>query len=72
MVREVRLLLDAEPYIASGVDIDFKAPFIQTEKLTTMCARLDEILPFADNSFDVVPMLAGFPLYVIHVKGIAL
>jgi 2-polyprenyl-3-methyl-5-hydroxy-6-metoxy-1,4-benzoquinol methylase len=55
---EARLLLDMEPYIASGVGIDFKAPFIQTEKLTTMCARLNGTLPFADNSFDVVSMLA--------------
>jgi ubiquinone/menaquinone biosynthesis C-methylase UbiE len=55
---EARFLLDVEHHIACGVGIDFKAPFIQTEKLTTMCARLDETLPFADNSFDVVTMLA--------------
>ncbi|MDR0286551.1 MAG: class I SAM-dependent methyltransferase [Clostridiales bacterium] len=55
---EAKFLLDVEPYIACGVGIDFKAPLIQTEKLTTMCVRLDGTLPFADNSFDVVTMLA--------------
>ena len=55
---EAKFLLDVEPYIASGVGIDFKAPCIQTAKLTIKCARLDETLPFVDNSFDAVSMLA--------------
>jgi ubiquinone/menaquinone biosynthesis C-methylase UbiE len=55
---EARLLLDVEPYIASGVGIDCKAPLIRTEKLTTVRVRLNETLPFMDNSFDVVSMLA--------------
>ena len=32
---EARLLHEIEPYIASGVGIDFKAPEIRTEKLHT-------------------------------------
>ena len=55
---EAKFLLDVEPYIASGVGIDLKAPIIQTEKLTTVRTRLGEALPFADDSFDVVTMLA--------------
>jgi 2-polyprenyl-3-methyl-5-hydroxy-6-metoxy-1,4-benzoquinol methylase len=51
-------LLDVEPYIASGIGIDFKAPHIHTKKLTTISSRLDESLPFVDSSFDIVTMLA--------------
>ena len=55
---EARLLRELEPYIASGCGIDFKAPALDTPKLRTIAARLDERLPFDSESFDVVTMLA--------------
>jgi 2-polyprenyl-3-methyl-5-hydroxy-6-metoxy-1,4-benzoquinol methylase len=55
---EARLLKTVEPYIAEGVGIDFKAPEINSGKIRTQVATLDGTLPFADESFDVVTMLA--------------
>lgn len=55
---EARFLQDAAPYIARGVGIDFKAPDITTEKITTISAKLIDAMPFTDNSFDIVTMLA--------------
>lgn len=55
---EARLLRELEPHLAAGWGIDFKAPPIATEKLRTISARLDDRLPFEDESFDVVTMLA--------------
>ncbi len=53
-----KFLSTIEPYIAHGTGIDFKVPEATTEKIKTICAVLDESLPFGDNSFDVVTMLA--------------
>ncbi|MDR3001431.1 MAG: methyltransferase domain-containing protein [Fibromonadaceae bacterium] len=55
---EVKFLKSVEPYIASGVGIDFKAPNLETEKLKTITATLNDKLPFEDNSFDVVSLMA--------------
>jgi 2-polyprenyl-3-methyl-5-hydroxy-6-metoxy-1,4-benzoquinol methylase len=55
---EARFLRAVEPYVASGVGIDFKAPPLATAKLTTITATLSDRLPFADASFDVVTLLA--------------
>lgn len=55
---EARFLREVEPYIAQGVGIDIKAPTLQTEKISTFQSCLDQKLPFADASFDVVTMLA--------------
>jgi 2-polyprenyl-3-methyl-5-hydroxy-6-metoxy-1,4-benzoquinol methylase len=55
---EARLLRELEPYIASGWGIDFKAPTLATAKLRTSTARIDDRLPFPDESFDVITMLA--------------
>lgn len=55
---EAKFLLDAEPYIFQGVGVDFKAPEINTGKVTTLRLHLSERLPFSDSSFDVVTMLA--------------
>lgn len=55
---DARFLKSVEPYIASGVGIDFKAPDLATEKIRTVRHNLEYRLPFADASFDVVTMLA--------------
>ena len=55
---EARLLHAVEPRIASGVGIDFKAPELDTGKLTTISTRMDTTLPLEDASFDLVTMLA--------------
>jgi len=53
-----RLLRTVEPYLASGVGVDFKAPPLESAKLSTRCAALGESLPFGDAQFDLVTMLA--------------
>ncbi|NQX88078.1 MAG: class I SAM-dependent methyltransferase [Halioglobus sp.] len=55
---EARLLHAVEPSIAQGVGIDFKAPTISNDKLTTVSTRMDKRLPFEDASFDLITMLA--------------
>jgi ubiquinone/menaquinone biosynthesis C-methylase UbiE len=52
------LLRAVEPYVARAVGIDFKAPALTTEKLSTIAATLSDALPFPDSAFDVVTMLA--------------
>ena len=47
-----------EPKIKKGVGIDFKVPEFSTPILQTFQAHLEERLPFSDESFDVVTMLA--------------
>ena len=55
---EARLLRELEPHIACGVGIDFKAPALATPKLRTLASRIDDRLPFDDESFHVITMLA--------------
>jgi len=55
---DAKFLKSVEPYIASGVGIDFKAPDLKSVKLKTMTVTLDNKLPFDDNSFDVVTLMA--------------
>jgi ubiquinone/menaquinone biosynthesis C-methylase UbiE len=55
---EARLLKTVEPYIGSGVGIDFKAPELKSAKLKTVSAVLDDKLSFGDDSFDVVTCMA--------------
>lgn len=55
---DARLLRIMEPHIRLGVGIDFKAPELQTEKIRTRQYCLNSDLPFEDESFDVVAMLA--------------
>ena len=55
---DCRLLTTLEPFITSGKGIDFKVPAIKKGKIETIQARLDEKLPFVDEAFDVVTMLA--------------
>jgi len=55
---EARLLRSVEPYVREGVGIDFKAPELDHPKLRTIAMTLEDRLPFADASFDVVTLLA--------------
>lgn len=53
-----KLLRAVEPYIASGIGVDFKAPTIKSEKIQTLSLTLQDKLPFEDASFDFITMLA--------------
>ncbi|MDR0305848.1 MAG: class I SAM-dependent methyltransferase [Chitinispirillales bacterium] len=55
---EAKLLKSAEAYIASGVGVDFKAPDLSNGKLKTISLTLYSKLPFDDNSFDAVTLMA--------------
>ena len=55
---DARFLRSVEPFIARGEGIDFKAPTLQTEKLSIRPMTVVNELPFVDNSFDIVTMLA--------------
>lgn len=53
-----KFLSTAAPYIKHGTGIDFKVPEVTSDKIITVQARLDDTLPFENNSFDIVTMLA--------------
>lgn len=56
--REARLLRELEPVLGSGVGIDWKAPDLNSPRLSTVRARITHTLPFPEASFDLVTMLA--------------
>lgn len=55
---EARLLKELEPHVGRGVGIDFKAPDLKTDRLETISAVLGTELPFPEQSFDLITMLA--------------
>ena len=55
---EAKLLKSIENYIEYGIGIDFKPPKLKTKKLETIEVILEKELPFENESFDVVTMLA--------------
>jgi len=55
---EARLLREVEPYIQQGIGVDFKAPNILTDKIQTISATLEESLPFNNETFDLITLLA--------------
>jgi ubiquinone/menaquinone biosynthesis C-methylase UbiE len=55
---EARLLRELEPHIGRGVGVDFKAPNLKTDRLETISVILEKKLPFQDQSFDLITMLA--------------
>jgi len=56
---EARMLKEVEPFIKAGIGIDFKAPKLEREsKITTIDMKLKKSLPFENNYFDVITMLA--------------
>lgn len=56
--RKAAFLKAIAPRIQQGYGVDFKVAEFQTSNLKTIQVHLDEKLPFADASFDVVTMLA--------------
>ena len=55
---EVKLLREVSPYIKRGTGIDFKAPVLRDDNITTISQRFSESLPFAARTFDVVTLCA--------------
>jgi ubiquinone/menaquinone biosynthesis C-methylase UbiE len=55
---EARFLREVEPFIVSGVGLDFNAPELTDGKIRTQRLTLADRLPYADASFDLVTMLA--------------
>jgi 2-polyprenyl-3-methyl-5-hydroxy-6-metoxy-1,4-benzoquinol methylase len=55
---DARLLKTVKPYIKQGKGIDFKAPLIHEDNIQTFSVKLDKELPFQDQSFDFITMLA--------------
>lgn len=55
---EARFLRSVEPFIETGVGIDFKAPLLNEGKIRTECLTIMDRLPFAEASFNLVTMLA--------------
>lgn len=55
---EARFLKSVEPYIESGIGIDFKAPLLANGKIRADRLMLTDSLPYEDASFDIVTMLA--------------
>ena len=55
---EAKFLWEVEPYIASGIGVDFKVPELKLGKIRTERLTLVDHLPYPDASFDLVTMLA--------------
>lgn len=55
---DYRLLKTIEPYIKSGIGIDFKVQESESEKIKTIQMFMSGTLPFAAESFDVITLLA--------------
>lgn len=53
-----RFLKSVEPYVSLGIGIDFKAPYINTKCLKSIKFKIEDNLPFKNNSFNIVTMLA--------------
>ena len=53
-----KFLLEVEPYVSEGYGIDLKVPELKNGKIKTIQIKLYDKLPFNENSFDFVIMLA--------------
>jgi 2-polyprenyl-3-methyl-5-hydroxy-6-metoxy-1,4-benzoquinol methylase len=55
---EAKLLKNLEPYILRGTGIDFKTASIKSKKIQTITSVIDKKLPFKNNTFDFITLLA--------------
>ncbi|WP_417912568.1 class I SAM-dependent methyltransferase [Candidatus Electronema sp. TJ] len=53
-----KFLSTVEPYIAQGVGIDFKVPNVSFRKIRAIQMKLNETMPFHNDSFNIATMLA--------------
>jgi len=53
-----KFLIEVESYISEGYGIDFKVPELENGKIKTKQMKIEKKLPFIDNMFDIVTMLA--------------
>jgi cyclopropane fatty-acyl-phospholipid synthase-like methyltransferase len=60
---EARFLKSVEPYIASGIGIDFKAPNLETAKLKTITVTLEKIPIAKPNYSDKCYFYAKFAIF---------
>lgn len=56
--RSAAFLRTISPQIYQGFGVDFKVDNTQVDNIQTVQLKLNQNLPFEDNSFDVVTMLA--------------
>lgn len=69
--RSATFLRTIAPHIRQGIGVDFKVEPIQTQNIETIQLKLAYELPFEDESFDVVTMLAVLE-HIEHEKAILL
>ena len=55
---EAKLLKNLEPYILKGTGIDFKTAAINSKKIKTITSVIGKKLPFKNNTFDFITLLA--------------
>jgi 2-polyprenyl-3-methyl-5-hydroxy-6-metoxy-1,4-benzoquinol methylase len=55
---DAKFLRSVEAYVSRAEGIDARAPELHTQKLSTRRMTLAQSLPYADDAFDVVTMLA--------------
>lgn len=57
---DYRLLTTLEPFIKSGIGIDYKVEELENGKIKTINMTIADVLPFVSGSFDVITMLTNF------------
>jgi ubiquinone/menaquinone biosynthesis C-methylase UbiE len=55
---EAQLLKSIEPFISKGTGIDFKTASIKSKKIRTITTVINKKLPFKNNSFTFITLLA--------------
>lgn len=66
---EAKFLRSVEAYVAKGEGIDLRAPDLSTPKLSTRRITLTDSLPYPNEAFDVVTMLAVLE-HLSHPKAV--